>query len=124
MGQPSNWRSPGYADDYAEHDFADFAQEFLRRNPEYQTDHASVVEKGDPARDGPAGSAMASSAIADKWGLLFRLRSPGRPAHLSRTLATRCGARGPHLDAGIVAAVRSAALARPSPAPFALAAVA
>lgn len=120
MGQPSNWRSPGYADDYAEHDFADFAQEFLRRNPEYISDHAQTVEKGDPARDGPEQSA----AIADKWGLLFRLRSPGRSAHLSRTLAARFGTRGPDPHAGAFAAVRSAALARPFAADFPLAAVA
>lgn len=120
MGLPSNWRSPGYADDYADHDFADFAQEFLRRNPDYRSDHARTVEKGDPARDGPGQNA----AIAGKWGLLFRLRSPGRSSHRTRTLAARCGTRGPDPDAGTVTAIRSAAPARSSAAPLPVAAVA
>lgn len=120
MGLPSNWRSPGYADDYADHDFADFAQEFLRRNPEYQSDHAQISDTDGASSDPPKRSA----AIADKWGLLFRLQSPGRSSHGARTLEARCRAGRAHAGADPLAVIGRAALPRPSSPDHAVAAVA
>ena len=34
-----DWRSPQRSDDYADLDYPGFAQEFLRRNPDYRRDY-------------------------------------------------------------------------------------
>ena len=36
MEKPPDWRSENYAKAYETYDRTDFAQEFLRRNPEYR----------------------------------------------------------------------------------------
>ena len=36
MEDKPDWRSESYAKTFETHDRADFAQEFLRRNPEYR----------------------------------------------------------------------------------------
>jgi Family of unknown function (DUF6499) len=47
-------------------DFADFAQEFLRRNPQYRRQYRQIIEDGvlDTAADRCA-------AMANSWGLHF-----------------------------------------------------
>lgn len=87
MGLPSNWRSPTAADEYANHDFADFAQEFLRRNPDYQADYKGISETTS-STDEPG----QREAISNKWGLLFRLQSRPRSARHASPLASRSGA--------------------------------
>lgn len=42
MADPSSWRSTASAEHYAAHDFADFAQEFLRRNSDYRHEWAEA----------------------------------------------------------------------------------
>lgn len=42
MGTGTSWRSEASAQRYAEHDYADFAQEFLQRNPDYRCDFADT----------------------------------------------------------------------------------
>jgi hypothetical protein len=58
--------------DYANFDFADFAQEFLRRNEAYRQEYAAIAEliQQDP-------TAPISREMARSWGLVFP-HSPGR----------------------------------------------
>ena len=53
-----------YRERFAQHDLADFAQEFLGRNPEYRKQAAAVSERrvDDSAME-----------VARSWGLEFRL---------------------------------------------------
>ena len=53
-----------YRERFAQHDLADFAQEFLARNPEYRKQAAAVADRQ-----------VEDSAIelARSWGLEFRL---------------------------------------------------
>ncbi|WP_309751274.1 transcriptional regulator domain-containing protein [Novosphingobium sp.] len=72
MTEHPSWRSSSTAEDYAAHDFADFAQEYLRRNADYrreweETEQAAVdaEDHADQLREGLAG----------RWGLCFPLRA-------------------------------------------------
>lgn len=71
MTTARDWRSPRSADDFADLDYADFAQEFLRRNPDYRRDYDATltcIAAGDLDHE----QAMAELAI--RWGLSFPLR--------------------------------------------------
>ncbi|OYY72103.1 MAG: hypothetical protein B7Y47_05005 [Sphingomonas sp. 28-63-12] len=59
------------AQDFADHQYPDFAQEFLRRNPDYRRDYRRVARQIAEGRMTPGN---ASDAVS-KWGLVFRLRS-------------------------------------------------
>lgn len=91
MGLPSKWRSPASAEDFANHDFADFAQEFLRRNPDYQAEY-SQVDQSPSKSDEP----NRRDAIANKWGLSFRLRSQHRSPQRTGSVAPGYDARYSH----------------------------
>lgn len=71
MSKGSAWRSSSTAQDFADHQYPDFAQEFLRRNPDYRRDYRRVTRQVAAGRMTTAG---ASEAVS-KWGLVFRLRS-------------------------------------------------
>lgn len=59
-------RSPGQAGDRPHPDFYDFAQEFLRRNPDYRCDHARLLRRiGNDGRD------ERWRAFCAQWGLAF-----------------------------------------------------
>jgi len=109
MVLPPNWRSPTYADNFADHDFADFAQEFLRRNPDYQEDY-QAADKAPPSPDEPA----VRDAVALKWGLVFRLRSRSRSPRRTGSLAPRCEPRSSHPGTGIRCVVVPGSAVRPS----------
>ena len=83
MSQGSLWRSPTTADQYRHHDYADFAQEFLQRNPEYRRDHAET--QGRVAKH-PEVSQAEEEGLAGRWGLSFphpsSLRSKGKTCTL------------------------------------------
>lgn len=67
--QTIDWRSPHFHEQFDRYDRADFAQEFLRRNPDYRRDyHEATVEPN--KRKAHA----ALSQIADRWGLLCCFR--------------------------------------------------
>ena len=72
MSGGSTWRSRATAADYTTHDYADFAQEFLRRNARYNQDHDStnqrISARPEVAQDEQEG-------LARRWGLSFPLRS-------------------------------------------------
>lgn len=55
--------------DFAAHDFADFAQEFLRRNLGYRDGYARIMMT--PATSAPS----AWEGLARRWGLCFPRRS-------------------------------------------------
>ena len=71
VSKGSAWRSSSTAEDYIEHEYPDFAQEFLRRNPSYRRDYRRVTRRH---ADGELTGVEASDAVR-KWGLVFRLRS-------------------------------------------------
>lgn len=67
MGQALDWRSPYFQTIFEQYDRADFAQEFLRRNPAYRRQYAAALTA--PRRGG------ALARLASRWGLVFRRRS-------------------------------------------------
>lgn len=62
---------------YAQHDFPDFAQEFLRRNADYRAQQAA-------ASPGPD-----TEQLARTWGLHFPVRSCRHSGERARLLAFR-----------------------------------
>lgn len=64
MERPPDWRSESYAKAFESHDRADFAQEFLRRNPDYRDDYAEAIDAGP----------IALKRLARHWGAVFRRR--------------------------------------------------
>ena len=71
MSKGSAWRSPSTAEDFADHQYPDFAQEFLRRNLDYRRDYRRITRQITVGRMTAAGASEAAS----KWGLVFRFRS-------------------------------------------------
>lgn len=70
MEKPPDWRSENYAKAYENYDRTDFAQEFLRRNPEYRDQYAEAVDA----------APLALSRLARHWGWSFAA-DPDLPAH-------------------------------------------
>lgn len=70
MAEQSSWRSSSTAEHYAAHDFADFAQEYLRRNGDYQRDWAETEMRAANTSD-PAN--QLKEGLAERWGLCFPL---------------------------------------------------
>jgi hypothetical protein len=68
MSGSVSWRSHKTADQYRDHDYADFAQEFLQRNPDYRRDH---TETKDQIVLDPAASPAEEEGLAGRWGLSF-----------------------------------------------------
>lgn len=64
-------------------DFPGYAQEFLRRNPDYRRDYNSVMSDRQADSASPEG-------IARRWGLCF----PGRSAHFGARRAGLLGRGG------------------------------
>lgn len=79
--------SADYHRQYDTYDFADFAQEFLRRNPEYRAQYNKLDGSVHLAPDSKACKEMAHS-----WGLEFpfrtRLERIGKPCILARMRST------------------------------------
>ncbi|WP_221220909.1 transcriptional regulator domain-containing protein [Phenylobacterium haematophilum] len=88
MSKRGSWRLSASAETFAEHDFPDFAQEFLRRNPDYRQDHSLITRRN--RRGSLTGDALARTL--EKWGLVFRLRPRRRSDPGPRYLAARPGA--------------------------------
>ena len=63
-------------------DFAEFAQEFLRRNPRYRCEFEVAMR----APPGPAGDRVREE-MARPWGLAFPVPTRARRAHRARALA-------------------------------------
>ena len=86
MSTTPDWRSPTAADDLNRLGRTGFAQEFLRRNSDYQQDYDRM------ARRIAAGAMSEDAATADltrRWGLSFRLRPKPSGRRGARPVATR-----------------------------------
>ena len=83
MRRPSDWCLPHYADDYAAHDFPQFAQELLCRNPDYQDQYQAIiqVEASDPDHQ-----QQELEGLARQWGMTFPLQPRRRPTLIASTL--------------------------------------
>jgi len=68
MDQTIDWQSPYFPKIFERYDRADFAQEFLRRNPAYRRQYAA-------ARNRPRARGEALGRLARHWGLVFRPES-------------------------------------------------
>jgi Family of unknown function (DUF6499) len=68
----SDWRSPIAHAHYGNHDMADFAQEFLRRNPDYQWDYADTIAR---IAQGHLNEKDEMEVLARRWGMIFPLCS-------------------------------------------------
>lgn len=97
MPEGAAWRDASAYDYIDQLDPAAMAWEFLRRNPTYRQDYASLFKGGSPDPD-------AAAALAQRWGLRFRAGPGSRwPEHIHR-LDPR---RGPGDDPPYVIANRT-----------------
>jgi Family of unknown function (DUF6499) len=85
MRSNSGWRSPKVAEDFAGHDNADFAQEFLRRNPDYRREY-SEAQLGTVADEPDRSERL--EGLARRWGMTFPVFARCRAAGCSSTLGT------------------------------------
>jgi hypothetical protein len=65
MPRRPDWRSPSDYEYLRQLDRAELAWEFLRRNQEYRKDFVRILDV----------ASREATAIAERWGLCFRLRS-------------------------------------------------
>jgi len=72
MSGEGSWRSADYAERFKTHDHADFAQDFLRRNPDYAREYTQTEQR---ALAAPANAQEESEGLARRWGLSLPLRS-------------------------------------------------
>jgi hypothetical protein len=89
----SSWRSPSTADQYRDHDYADFAQEFLNRNADYRRDYAETKER--IARF-PSVEHHEKEGLSRRWGLSFPHRSASKSAPKPGPLVAQRIARRDH----------------------------
>jgi hypothetical protein len=68
MPSQSDWRSPAGAQDYADYDWGDWAQEFVRRSPQYAREY-QAVQATIAARDADEKQEM--EVLAQRWGMIF-----------------------------------------------------
>ena len=82
----SSWRSTSSADQYRDHDYADFAQEFLHRNADYRRDYADTQER--IARF-PSVEHHEKEGLSRRWGLSFPHRSASKRPRVPGTLVAQ-----------------------------------
>jgi hypothetical protein len=80
MSGETSWRSQVSADQYRDHDYADFAQEFLQRNAAYRRDYADTQDR---IAGNPATAPAEEEGLAGRWGLSFPHAPGHRPARPS-----------------------------------------
>jgi hypothetical protein len=83
MSGGSTWRSRSTAADFASHDYADFAQEFLRRNADYGRDHRATQRR---IGRRPANTQDEQEGLARRWGLSFPFPARRKSRYRSRAL--------------------------------------
>lgn len=86
MSGGSTWRSRSTAADFASHDYADFAQEFLRRNESYVEDHRATEQR---IANRPGNAQMEQEGLARRWGLSFPCPARRAPRRLPSALVAR-----------------------------------
>ncbi|MBL0923452.1 MAG: hypothetical protein IBJ12_03165 [Sphingomonadaceae bacterium] len=72
MSGGTSWRSKDASSEYLSHDYADFAQEFLRRNVEYAEDYDATQRR---ISERPTDAQSEQEGLARRWGLSFPLSS-------------------------------------------------
>ena len=95
MSGGSSWRSPSTADQYRDHDYADFAQEFLHRNADYRRDYAETKER--IARF-PSVEHHEKEGLSRRWGLSFPHCTWGRSANGTSLMVARNSTRCRYAD--------------------------
>lgn len=70
MSGDGSWRSADYAERFKGYDHADFAQEFLRRNPDYIREYTQTEKR---AAIGLVSAQDEREGLARRWGLSFPL---------------------------------------------------
>ena len=84
MRTVADWRSQTTGNAFSGFDFADFAQEFLCRNPDYVDDYQNTVAQIQAEETSQADE---MEVLARRWDLTFPLRSPCRCRRCARTVA-------------------------------------
>ncbi|NIJ64291.1 hypothetical protein FHR20_001222 [Sphingomonas leidyi] len=90
MQSVSDWRSPKTAEDFAHLDYADFAQEFLRRNPDYCREYHDLMRR---LIDQPVDEDIEMARLGHRWGLSFRVCSRSFRHRCARLMGARCRQR-------------------------------
>jgi hypothetical protein len=90
MSESVSWRSHKSADQYRDHDYADFAQEFLQRNAAYRREYADAQDR---IAEDPATAPAEEEGLAGRWGLSFPHAPGRRPARLSGPVVAASRAR-------------------------------
>ena len=93
MSGGSSWRSPSTAEQYRDHDYADFAQEFLNRNADYRRDHADTLAR---IAEHPQTEQEEQEGLSRRWGLSFPHRSARKSAPEPGPLVAQRIARRDH----------------------------
>ena len=70
MQNESDWRSPAAQQQFAEFDYADCAQEFVRRSPDYRRDYEQVEAR---IAAGGLNKKNEWEVLARRWGMIFPL---------------------------------------------------
>jgi hypothetical protein len=68
MRSRPDWRSPTYEQDFAQFDYGDWAQEFVRRSPDYRRDYEAVRTI---VASGEGGEQQEMEVLAQRWGMIF-----------------------------------------------------
>lgn len=93
MSGGSSWRSPSTADQYLNHDYADFAQEYLQRNADYRRDLTETMAN---IAEDPKIALAQKEGLAGRWGLSFPHDARCEPANRTGPLVTVRSARRHH----------------------------
>jgi hypothetical protein len=86
MRNQSDWRSQATQQEFAGFDFADCAQEFVRRSPDYRRDY-DLVKAHIAAGGLDEGHEM--EVLARRWGMIFPLCPRGDGKRRTRALDAR-----------------------------------
>jgi Family of unknown function (DUF6499) len=90
MSGGSSWRSPSTADQYQNHDYADFAQEYLQRNANYGRDHTETMAN---LAEDPQIALAQKEGLAGRWGLCFPHDARCEPTNSTGPVVTVRSAR-------------------------------
>ena len=70
MRNQSDWRSPATQQEFAGFDYADCAQEFVRRSPDYRRDYELTKSR---IAAGQLNEGHELEVLARRWGMIFPL---------------------------------------------------
>jgi Family of unknown function (DUF6499) len=92
MSGGSTWRSGSTAADFTSHDYADFAQEFLRRNERYGEDHGATERR---IAKRPGNASQEQEGLARRWGMSFPRPARRNSRRIAGTLVARAAGNHP-----------------------------